>query len=87
MKEQSPNLKDFIYHKNGWIDDKVPKEIIKKASRNKNINGEKIMRLFLDGKCIYRGHVQFCQMKKKDYCLIYNISNKDEIKRRFKLTY
>lgn len=87
MKELSPNLKDFIYRKNGWIDDKVPKEIIKKASRNKNINGEKIMRLFLDEKCIYRGPVQFCQKKKKDYCLVYNLSNKDEIKRRFKLTY
>lgn len=87
MKELSPNLKDFIYRKNGWIDDKVPKEIIKKASRNKNINGEKIMRLFLDGKCIYKGPVQFCQKKKKDYCLAYNLSNKDEIKRRFKITY
>lgn len=57
-------LKEFIYHKNGWID-KAPKDVVKKASRNKNINGEKIMRLFLDGKCIYRGPVQFCQKKKK----------------------
>lgn len=79
-------LKEFIYHKNGWID-KVPKDVVKKASRNKNINGEKIMRLFLDGKCIYRGPVQFCQKKKKDYCLCYNIADKETIKRRFKITY
>ena len=79
-------LKEFIYHKNGWID-KAPKDVVKKASRNKNINGEKIMRLFLDGKCIYRGPVQFCQKKKKDYCLCYGISNKELIKKRFRITY
>ena len=45
------------------------------------------MRLFLDGKCIYRGPVQFCQKKKKDYCLVYGIADKETIKRRFKITY
>nr|DAG00379.1 MAG TPA: hypothetical protein [Siphoviridae sp. ct3r22] len=79
-------LKEFVYHKNGWSN-KVSKDIISKAKRNKNINGEKIMRLFLDGKCIYRGPVQFCQKKKKDYCLVYNLSNKEEINRRFRITY
>ena len=79
-------LKEFVYHKNGW-NNKVSKDIISKAKRNKNINGEKIMRLFLDGKCIYRGPVQFCQKKKKDYCLVYNLSNKEEINRRFRITY
>ena len=39
MDEQ---LKSFIYHKNGWTD-KVSPEVIKQASRNKNINGEKII--------------------------------------------
>lgn len=87
MKGHSLELEKFIYHKNGWIDDKVSEEIIKKASRNKNINGEKIMRLFLDGRCIYRGPVQFCQKKKKDYCLTYGIIDKKIIKRRFKITY
>ena len=38
-------------------------------------------------KCIYRGPVQFCQKKKKDYCLVYNLSNKEEINRRFRITY
>lgn len=83
MDEQ---LKSFIHHKNGWINKASP-EVIKQASRNKNINGEKIMRLFLDGKCIYRGPVQFCQKKKKDYCLVYGIADKETIKRRFKITY
>ena len=46
MDEQS---KSFIHHKNGWID-RVSPEVIKQAARNKNINGENIMRLFLDGK-------------------------------------
>ena len=59
-------LKEFVYHKNGWSD-KVPKDVILKAKRNKNINGEKIMRLFLDCKCIFKGTIIFCQNKKKDY--------------------
>lgn len=80
-------LKDFVYHKNGWIDEKVSKEVIEKAKRNKNINGQKIMRLFLDDKCIYRGPVTLCQKKKKDYCLIYGITDKAIIKRRFNITY
>ena len=80
-------LKDFIYHKNGWINEKVSKEVLLKAKRNKNINGQKIMRLFLDGKCIYRGPVTLCQKKKKDYCLTYGIADKATIKRRFNITY
>ena len=74
-------LKKFIYHKNGWS---MPIE--KPPSRNKNINGEKIMRLYLDGKCIYRGPVQICQMKKKQYCANYGIS-KERAKQRFRITY
>lgn len=78
MDEQ---LKKFVYHKNGWS---LPIE--KPPSRNKNINGEKIMRLLLDGKCIYRGPVQFCQTKKKKYCATYGI-NKERAKERFRITY
>lgn len=79
-------LKDFIYHKNGWVDDKVTKEVIERAKRNKNINGQKIMRLFLDGKCIYKGPVTLCQTKKKKYCATYGITKENE-KRRFNITY
>lgn len=78
-------IKDFIYQKNGWSH-KESKETLKKASRNKNINGEKIMRLFLDGKCIYHGPVTLCQYKKKRYCNTYGIT-KEIAKKRFNITY
>lgn len=78
MDEQ---LKKFVYHKNGWS---LPIE--KPPNRNKNINGEKIMRLYLDGKCIYKGPVQLCQYKKKQYCRTYGLT-KEVADRRFKITY
>jgi hypothetical protein len=83
---QNEQMRKFIYHKNGWIDDKVSDEILQRAKRNKNINGEKIMRLFLDGKCIYKGPVTLCQTKKKKYCATYGIT-KERAKERFHITY
>lgn len=78
-------LKDFIYHKNGWSKPMTDEERESlKKKKNKNINGEKIMRLYFDGKLSYRGPVNLCQYKKRCLSKTYGIPLRSE---RFKITY
>lgn len=80
-------LKEFIYNKNGWSKPMTEEERSKlRKSRNKNIRGEKIMRLYFDDKVIYKGPVNLCQYKKRCLCKTYGI-DPERAKKRFKLTY
>lgn len=84
MDEQ---LRDFIYTKNGWSKPMTEEEkTLLRKSRNKNINGEKILRLVFDGKVIYRGPVNLCQYKKRCLCKTYGIGP-ERARERFKITY
>lgn len=80
-------LRDFVYTKNGWSKPMTEEEkALLRKNRNKNINGEKILRLVFDGKIIYRGPVNLCQYKKRCLCKTYGIGP-ERAKERFKIIY
>lgn len=75
------DLKKFVYHKNGWM---VPEKPPPK--KNPNIRGEKIGKLWLDGKVVKKGSFPVLQTWKKKYCKAYGITA-ENAKKRFNLTY